>query len=75
MAELRNENDLVYEVTKRVRELADRSIPELRSDAGYGCDTRAEAIRINRHKKRGDLIEEIILEEFIKDFPRDFWEE
>lgn len=75
MSKILNENDLVYAVAKRVRELADKPLNDLRSDAGYGCKTQAEAIRINRYKKRGELIEEIITEEFTREFPRDFWEE
>lgn len=33
------ENDLVYTIAKRVRELADKKMTELRSINGYGCST------------------------------------
>lgn len=57
-------NDLLYAIAKRARELVDETLPQLRVSAGFGCDTDAEAIAMNRHRKRGDLIEEILVEEF-----------
>jgi hypothetical protein len=65
-------NDLVYAVAKRARELGDLKLPELRSEAGYNCDTEAEALRVNAHMKRGELIEYILTEEFCEECDRDF---
>ena len=65
-------NDLVYAVAKRARELGDLKMPELRSEAGYNCDTFAEAQRVNAHMGRGELIELVLTEEFVEEFDRDF---
>lgn len=67
-------NDLVYAVAKRARELGELKLPDLRVAAGYGCDTFAEAERMNRYRTRGDLIEEILTEEFVEENDKDFEE-
>lgn len=72
---IENENDLVYAVAKLARHLADMKMDELRERNGYGCNTFHEARRKDRYKTRGEIIEEILLEEFSQEFPRDFAEE
>lgn len=72
MAEMKNANDLVCAVAKRAHELANKKLDNLRGVAGYGCDTEAEAVRLNKHRDRGDLIEEILTEEFWAEFPKEF---
>ena len=67
-------NDLVYAVAKRARELGDLKLPELREEAGYDCDTAAEARRIHQFTGRGELIELILTEEFVEENDRDFEE-
>lgn len=74
MSEIKSYNDLVYAVAKRARELGDLKMPELRSTAGYGCDTDAEARRIHANTGRGELIEYILTEEFCEEIDRDFEE-
>ena len=62
-------NDLVYAVASRTAELANKSMDDLRLAAGYDCDTPAEARKVNRHMSRGQLVEYILTEEFIEEFP------
>lgn len=69
---IKSYNDLVYAVAKRARELGDLKMPELRSAAGYNCDTFGEAQRANAHLSRGGLIELILTEEFIEESDKDF---
>ena len=66
-------NDLVYKIAKRARELADQSLPELRYAVGT-TDTWAGAQRDSSHLKRGELIEDILTEEFIEEFPKEIQE-
>ena len=63
---MKNENDIVYAMAIRVKELADYPMKVLRLCA-YP----------NQYKKdtRGELIEGILVEEFIREFPRQFSEE
>jgi hypothetical protein len=65
-------NDLVYAVAKRAKELANLKMPDLRSAAGYGCDTPAEAKRTHAHEDRGSLIDLILTEEFVEEFDKEF---
>lgn len=67
-------NDLVFAVAKRARELGDMKLPELREVAGYGCDTPAEARRVHAYTGRGELIELILVEEYIEEFDKEFGE-
>lgn len=67
-------NDVVYEVAKRARLLGALKLDDLRSYAGYDCDTRAESIRMNKNLKRGELIEWILVEEFIREIDMEFLE-
>lgn len=64
------ENDLVYTIAKRVRELADKKMTELRSINGYGCSTEQEAQQKDRGMTRGEVIEAIIIDEFCQESPR-----
>lgn len=66
---MENENDLVYAVAVRVKALANATLPALRFQVGE-ADTWHGAQREGRGKTRGDLIEEILIEEFVRDFPR-----
>lgn len=66
-------NDLVYKVSARARELANRPMPELRYAAGT-ADTWSGAQREHRFKKRGDLVEDILVEEFILEQDKEFTE-
>lgn len=61
-------NDLIYAIAARVKVLADQPLPELRYSVGT-ADTYWGAQRENAHKTRGELIEEILEEEFLKEFP------
>lgn len=56
--------DLMYKIAKRARELGEDTMDGLRLTAGYNCDTPGQAREMNRYKKRGELIEEILIEEF-----------
>ena len=69
--EAMNTNDLVYKIAARVKELADQPVGLLRAIAPSNCDTRAEAVREHRHETRASLIEMIIVEEFIEEFPKE----
>lgn len=60
-------NDLVGAMAKRAHYLANLKLDELRSTAGYGVHTQAEAIRHNKESNRGELIEQILTEEFLED--------
>lgn len=56
--------DFMYEMAKKAKQLGNMKIKELRSAAGYNCNTDNEAQRMNAYKDRGELIEEILIEEF-----------
>lgn len=74
MPQIKSYNDLVYAVAKRARELSDMRMNALRSTCGYGCDTDAEAIRLHRYAKRGELVEYALVEEFCEETDVDFSE-
>lgn len=57
-------NELVGAIASRVEKLANEKLDDLRGIAGYGCDTHAEAVRMNKYESRGSLLARIILEEF-----------
>jgi hypothetical protein len=59
--------DLMYKIAKRAGELANKKMPELRSINGYGCNTNWEAQQKDQYKNRGQVIEEILAEEFEHD--------
>lgn len=59
------ENDkLVASIANRLLEIADKPIDDLRSIAGYGVESRQEAIRHHKGKTRAQLLSYIISEEF-----------
>ncbi len=71
---------LMYKMASRARELSDVRLDVLdvlRATAAHGGDTYAAAVRENRHKGRGMLVEEILTDEFeeaakkIEDFVAD----
>jgi hypothetical protein len=74
LTSLMNTNDLVYKIAARVAVLATESLPELRYSVGT-ADTWNGAQRENRHKNRGELIEEILHDEFIEEFPKEIAED
>lgn len=55
--------DLVYSMAKRAKDLSDEKIDVLRVILGTQ-DTPRSAVRENRHRKRGEMIEEILVQEF-----------
>lgn len=69
-----NSNDFLGDIIKRVKELADLSMPQLRSAGGYDCDSEAQARTLHKGKTRGEIIEFILVEEFSEEFPREFAE-
>jgi len=69
-----NVNDLVYKMAARARILADQKMVELKLTVGTADGVRA-AIAESIGRSRGDLIEEILLEEFVEEFPREVEDE
>lgn len=68
-----NVNDLVYKIASRVKELSDESMDMLRLHCNQDCNGSNPVFTLRktmRGRSRGDLIEEILLEEFIEEFPR-----
>jgi len=62
---MKENNDLVYKIAARCKELADQKMPVLRVWADVvGKDAQAEMATI--HSSRGELIEEIICHEFLE---------
>ena len=61
-------NDLVFAIAQRAKDLADMKMPHLREANGFNCDTAHEAREKDKYKSRGDIIEEILTEEFLEDF-------
>jgi DNA-directed RNA polymerase subunit K/omega len=74
MTKFANHNDLVYAVAARAKELGNMEMPEL-SRAQYGVDTPGQALKEFAHEDRGTLVENVLLEEFIEEFPREFADE
>ncbi len=67
----KNTNDVVYEVAKRARVLTDGTMDYLRLEACSDPEGRiSEARKEFRGTKKGELIEIILTEEFVEDFPR-----
>ena len=71
---LKSYNAVVSAMAARAMELANKPLPALREEAGYDCDTAAEARRVHRHTDRGTLIELILMEEFCEQFDIE-WEQ
>jgi hypothetical protein len=62
-------NDIVYAVAKRARELANKPVLELRIAVAEAATSASGAVKETRGQSRGELIEAILCEEFIKEFP------
>lgn len=60
-------NDLIGRIAERLRTLGNLSMDQLRLEAGYGCDNRTQAREMNARLTRGELLENIIVEEFSAD--------
>jgi hypothetical protein len=63
----KTQNDLMYAIAERAEELADKPLDELRSIAGYGCSSRADAVKTHKGKRRGELLGMILTTEFFED--------
>jgi hypothetical protein len=61
-------NDLVFAIAKRAKDLADMKMHHLRIENGFNCNTFHEAYEKDRYKSRGQIIEEILTEEFLEEF-------
>lgn len=59
-------NELVLAIAVRVKELADTTMPLLRKYADVGGEG---AIAAHKHSTRGELIEDIICQEFEEEEP------
>ena len=71
-----NVNDIVYKVAESARVLADEKINYLRrSAASQEAHTEHAVWMETRHKTRGEMIEEILTDEFIEEFPKDIEED
>lgn len=69
-----NVNDLVYAVAARAKALADMPIPALRMACAENSNTMHEAKGETLGMSRGDMIEKVLLDEFIAEFPADIAE-
>jgi hypothetical protein len=65
-----NTNDIIYEVAARAKELADKPIMELRIAVATE-NFLTGILRETKGRSRGDLMEEILTDEFVEEFPRD----
>ncbi len=63
-------NQLVYALSKRARYLAGESMDALRLHAGFNCSSPGEARSMNKGKSRGELLEDILTEEFCLELDR-----
>lgn len=66
-------NGLICKIVERVRVLADQKIDHLRLSFPEPTDTGSELIRLCKTEKlsRGQIIEAILLEEFLQEFDTD----
>lgn len=60
--ECKNVNDIVYLIAKRAGTLANEKMTTLRMIADNYCDNP-------KHASRGNLIEQLLIEEFTEEFP------
>lgn len=68
-------NDLVFKIAERAKILANKPINDLRAHLPSNQITRAGVVAEYRHLSRGDLVEEILIDEFIEEFPKEIAEE
>jgi len=66
-------NDLVYALAARAKELANMGMRQLRT-AQYGVDAPGQAQYEFAHLNRGELVENVLTEEFVEEFPKEFAE-
>ncbi len=66
-------NSLIEEIIKRIRDLANLKIDDLRSCYPESTNTRGQLLRYCRESglNRGEIIEAIILDEFYLEFDRE----
>lgn len=66
-------NTLIDQITKRVQELGDMSMDNLRATYPETTDTRSELVRHVKEMKltRGEIMRDIISDEFSYDFDQD----
>lgn len=57
-------NEWIDLIAKRLKVIGGYPMDDLRSLAGFGCRSRADAIQSHKHCKRGELLSIIIEEEF-----------
>ena len=70
-----NENDIIYKVAARAKDLCDKDLSWLRSEySGEQVLTRA-AHQASIGMSKGELVEAILLEEFYVEFPRNIEED
>jgi hypothetical protein len=69
-------NQLIGEITERVNQLADLKMPELRlaHPQVVGTGSNYEALQATMGLSRGQIIADIILEEFSLEFDKDIEE-
>ncbi len=65
-------NDVVYMIALRAKELGDEKMRMLRMINAYDCDNENQMKEKDQGKSRGDIIEEILIEEFVLDNDKDF---
>ena len=79
MADLKgckNVNDIVGLVAARAKALADEKIDYLRSAVASQEAHTPHAIWMEtKHRTKGDMIEEILMDEFSEEFPREIQED
>ena len=63
-------NDLVYKISERAKALVNQPIDELRLHLGT-ANFKTPAIAEHRYSNRGELVEMILCDEFLEEFPRD----
>lgn len=63
---MEKEKELVYKIAEQVKFLVDEPIDALRRKVSVG-DNRSGIDPDTRHRTKGDIIEEIIIEDFIED--------
>lgn len=76
LKDCKNVNDIVGLVAARAKALADEKIDYLRrSVASENAHTDHAIWMETKHRSRGDMIEEILMEEFNEEFPREIVQE
>lgn len=72
LSDCKNVNDVVYKIAARAKELSGMTIDYLRrSVASENAHTEHAMWAEARGKSRGEMIEEILCEEFLEEFPKE----